>query len=163
MKYDDVRDQIQTGDLLAWTHKGWKSWYDFKIQMVRMFTQSEYSHVGLAWVVAGRVFILESVVPKVRIYPLSKELPFYWMPMKKPLSKEAEEFAMAQVGEPYSQIRAILAYFKLVKPNDQNKWECAEYAAKVLRENGIDLGDTYTPSAVVEAGMKLGYDLKLVQ
>ena len=71
-KYSEYRDQIKSGDLLAWSHRGFRSWHDFKVQAVRLFTQSEYSHVGIAWVVGGRVFVIEAVEPRVRIFPLSK-------------------------------------------------------------------------------------------
>jgi len=156
MDYAEARPKIKTGDLLAWTHRGWRTWYDWKIQAVRILTRSEYCHVGIAWVVeeADRVYILESVVPKVRIYPLSLELPFFWIPMGKELSREAMEFAQAQVGEPYSQIRAALAFLGLLDRGDQNKWECAEYAAKVLEANGIDYGEAYTPTQLVYAAME---------
>ena len=53
MKYINFRENIVSGDLLAWTHHGWNSWYNFQIQMVRAFTQSEYSHVGIAWCTGG--------------------------------------------------------------------------------------------------------------
>ena len=42
-----------------------------------MFTRSTYAHVGLAWVIGGRVFVLEAVKPRLRIYPLSKYANFY--------------------------------------------------------------------------------------
>jgi hypothetical protein len=57
MKYEAAREKVKSGDLLAWSHRGWRSWYDIQIQLVRFFTQSEYSHVGIAWVVGGRVHI----------------------------------------------------------------------------------------------------------
>lgn len=47
-KYAESRDSIRTGDLLAWSHRGIKSFYDFKVWLVRLFTQSEYTHVGVA-------------------------------------------------------------------------------------------------------------------
>lgn len=36
MKYKEIRPLIKSGDILAWSHRGWKSWYDIKIQFVRM-------------------------------------------------------------------------------------------------------------------------------
>ena len=69
--YQEVRSSIKSGDLLFWSHRELKSWYDLKVQIVRMVTRSEYSHVGVAWVTGGRVFALEAVVPLIRIYPLS--------------------------------------------------------------------------------------------
>src|SRR3990167_457790 len=98
MKYAEVREHLKSGDLLAWSHRGWGSWYDFQIQMVRMFTRSEYCHVGIAWVVSERVFVLEAVSTGVRIFPLSRELPFYWVPLRSAWEDEVDAWALKQVG-----------------------------------------------------------------
>lgn len=161
MKYPEIRPNIQSGDLLAFTHKEWLSIYDLQVQAVRIFTESEYSHVAIAWVVGGRVFVLESVEPKVRIFPLSKLTPFYWIPTDHGLSQEAEEFALSHVGEPYSKLECIKAYFQPL--DDNGKWECAKYVHAVMSKNGIDLGDKLTPAAIVESAEKLGFPVYLVQ
>lgn len=147
MKYQDIRNHIKSGDLLAWTHRGWKTWHDFKIQMVRLFTQSEYSHVGTAWVIGERVFVIEAVVPLIRIYPLSKLGEFYWIPMDAPWREVTEVVALERVGYPYSQVEAIKAFLSL--PLDDSVWECAELVAEIARYDGINLGTKYTPTAVV--------------
>ena len=79
--YANIRQHIKSGDLLAWSHRApwWASLRDCKIALVRLFTRSEYCHVGIAWVLGGRVFVIEAVKPEVRIYPLSKLAPFYWV------------------------------------------------------------------------------------
>lgn len=164
MKYNDIRTEIKSGDLLAWTHRGWKTWHDFKIQMVRMFTRSEYSHVGIAWVIAGRVFVIEAVIPKIRIIPLSHELPFYWVPMDAPWKQETEDFALSLVGKgEYSQWEAIKAGLGIDIDADNKKWECAEYVSEVLKLDGIDLGNIATPTAVVDAALKLGKPLRIIE
>ena len=154
MKYHDARDNIRSGDLLAWSHVRWGSWHDIKIQLVRFFTRSEYSHVAVAWVVAGRVFALEAVQPLVRIYPLSKLGDFYHVPLNAGWTTDTEEFALQHVGEPYSQLQAIAAFFRPLAHDGQ--WECAEYAANVLMRAGVDLGPISTPTAVVKQAQRLG-------
>ena len=126
MKYADIRPLIRSGDILAWSHREpwYRSWYDFKIALVRMFTRSEYSHTGTAWVVGDRVLVIEAVTPLVRVFPLSKLLPFYYLPLKARWSPEALEYALSKVGEPYSQLQALQAFFKL--PSEDSFWECAE-------------------------------------
>ena len=103
MEYKDYRKNIKSGDLLAWTHRGWKSFYDIQIQAIRFFTQSEYSHVGIAWWSADRLFIIEALPPRVRIFPLSLAGDFYHIDINEPFEKEVEEFALNQVGEEYSK------------------------------------------------------------
>lgn len=155
MRYDQVRPMIKSGDLLAWTHRGWGSWYDFKIQMVRMFTRSEYSHVGVAWVSAGRVWVIEAVTPKVRVFPLSKLSPFYWLPMPVgPWDEERETAALAPVGDDYSQWQAIVSIAH--KPTRDNLWQCAELAHMIEALFGIELGKDITPKGLVRAAQALG-------
>lgn len=156
MNYSAARKKIQSGDLLAWSHRGLGSWYDFKIQMVRAVTQSEYCHVGIAWQIGGRLFVLEAVLTGVRIFPLSRMLPFYWCGVPVTWASEVEDWALRQVGEPYSQWQAIKAALGLLRVGDDNIWQCAEYAQEVLRRGGVNLPGLATPAALVTAAMKAG-------
>lgn len=147
MNYATIRPSIRSGDLLAWSHRGIRSWHDLKIALVRMFTKSEYSHVGTAWVVGERVLVIEAVIPLVRIFPLSKLGDFYHLPLQAPWTQATEALALSYVGQEYSQLQAIQAPF--VKPKHDDLWECAELAAHIALSDGIDLGQIYTPSEVV--------------
>lgn len=162
MKYSVVRPLIKSGDLLAWSHRQpwYKSWYDFKIAMVRAFTQSEYSHVGTAWVVSDRVFVIEAVVPKVRIYPLSKTGEFYWIPLEAKITPDIENYMLSKVGEDYSQLQAMQAFFHL--PSADSLWECAELSRDYAFQYGVDLGNKATPTALVREAMLLGSRVHLV-
>lgn len=159
--YQDIRPTIKSGDILAWSHRSWSSWYDLQIQAVRFVTQSEYCHVGVAWVISGRVFVIEAVTPKVRIYPLSKLLPFYLIPIVTPWTPDSEEFALAQVGGEYSKLQAIQSFFG--KPDFDELWQCAELTAKISEKNGIYLGEKYTPSSIVENALDYSTGLILVK
>lgn len=153
MRYLEARPQIRSGDLLAWSHRSWASWYDLQVQAVRFFTQSEYCHVGVAWVIGGRVFVIEAVTPQVRIYPLAKLLPFYWMPLHMPWTEQAEEFALMQVGHQYSKWQAIKAYFGYV--DTDNLWQCAALTNAILRVNQVKLRvASETPSKLVYAALE---------
>lgn len=161
MIYRQARPLIRSGDILAWSHRGIQSWHDLKIWFVRMFTRSEYSHVGTAWVVGERVFVIEAVVPKVRIYPLSKLGEFYWLPMGAYWRKATETLALSYVGDDYSQIQAIQSPF--ITPPADEEWQCAELVATIARQDSIDLGHAFTPSAIVLAAQKRGAKLLFVE
>lgn len=160
MKYNEVRPLIKSGDLLAWSHRGWRSWRDIKIQLIKFFTQSEYSHVGTAWVIAERVFVIEAVIPLVRIYPLSKLGNFYHIPLSNAWNAQTEEVALSKVGYPYSQKEALLAFFKI--NGSESTFECAELASKIAETANVNLGKKYTPTAVVQAALELGSRLCFV-
>lgn len=166
MDYTVARENIKTGDIIALSHQKWGSWYDLQIQAVRLSTESEYSHVALAWVFAGRVFLIESVEPYVRIIPLSNiaDKGFYHIPVGEDFSEQELEFLMSKVGlAKYSKIQAILAYFKKIKIGADQLWECAELAITSRRLSGVDLGDKATPSAVVKTLLEAGHALYYIK
>jgi hypothetical protein len=143
MHYTDTREKIQSGDVLAWTHRQWDTLTDLQSQAVRIATMSEYSHIGIAWVIAGRVFVLEAVGSGVRIFPLSRAGAFYWMP-RAIWDDEKEQVALLHVGEPYSKIDAIRSFFGASDPTD-GMWFCSEYVCVVL---GLDV-EKQTPAEVI--------------
>lgn len=163
MNYSTNRDRFKSGDLIALTHKAWGSFYDLQIQAVRISTESEYSHVGLVWVVGGRVWVIESVKPFIRMVPLSHLAAqgFYWLPLDKPISDAELEFALSEVGVGvYSKWQGILAFFRRLKLVNDGLWECAKFVIMCRRMSGVDLGDVATPSAVVRAAQR-NYDSAL--
>ena len=163
MKYEDARGEIRTGDLLAWSHGGWGSWHDIQVSLVRMFTQSEFSHVGLALVGAGRVFILEAVGSGVRLFPLSRELPFYWIRRPRELGGEAVDFAFDRLGDGYSKLQAIRAFLGSLRLGEDDRWQCAEYVLRVLEADGEILTNVATPTGVVKAALQRWGSLNYVE
>lgn len=161
MKYSDVRDKIRSGDLLAFSHGDWKSFAGIKTNMVRIFTRSTYSHVAIAWVIGGRVFALEAVHPKLRIFPLSKLGEFYLINTNAPWSHFTEEYALSKIGVDYSELAAIRAFFKPLE--NENVQECAAYAMEVLEKDGIFLGYMARPDTVVKAALNNGGLLTFVE
>jgi hypothetical protein len=135
MKYELMRNQIKSGDVLLWTHRSWKTWYDIKVMLVRLFQMSAYSHVGIAVVLAGRVWVLEAVTPKVRMVPLSNLLPCYHMTNPIGTTEEDLELGILLVGKEeieYSQAEAIRGYFGRNDP-ENNQIECGELVCMILR------------------------------
>jgi hypothetical protein len=153
MKYSLVRPTIKTGDILAWSEGSWKSWYEIQLNLVRMGTRSEWNHVGLAWVIAERVFVIEAVVPRVRIFPLSKVLPCYMV--KYDHSDIEEETLLAQVGLPYSKWEAIKAFLGKVRTGDNGVWECAEVVNWIIGQKDLDwLTLDATPTETVKYALE---------
>lgn len=148
--YKNIRPAIKSGDILAWTHRKWTSWYDIKVMMVRLFQLSEYCHVGLALVEDGRVWVLEAVTPYVRKVPLSDELPCYVI-TGNGLTEEQKLKAISLVGKAeYSQWEAIKAFFGKNTLND-DRIECAEYVCQIL-----DLPCKAIPTTVVDYKLSQG-------
>jgi uncharacterized protein YycO len=156
VKYDAARELMATGDLLAWSHRPWHSWYDFQIQMVRMFTQSEYSHVGVAWVTEGRVFVIEAVSRGVCITPLSNTGEFYWVPCQHEAKNMTIDWLMQQVGKPYKNKLQMVMDFFTGKPTKQvDRFQCSELANEFYSNSGLFLNAENTPSSIVNAALRM--------
>jgi len=164
--YVEARSQIKSGDLVALTHKAWSSLYDLQVQAVRVFTESEYSHICVAWVVAGRVFVIESVEPKVRIFPLSNlaDEGFYLIQTPdKPMTDAELEYGLKWVGVgEYSKLQAIEGQLNMLEVGTDNLWQCSEFTIAMRRLSGLDLGGKVTPSGVVQKALELGYSLQYI-
>jgi hypothetical protein len=144
MQYDQARELIRSGDVLAWSHRPLRTWHDLQIALVRIFTRSEWSHVGIAWAIGGRLFVLEAVSKAgVRIFPLSRAGCFTWVPRGQ-WSAVQEQIALAHIGQPYSKWDAIRAFFGL-SDSSNGRWFCSEFVCAVL---GIDLHKP-TPAALM--------------
>lgn len=157
MRYADVRNHIKSGDMLLWTHRRLRSWYDFKVMLVRIFTMSKYSHVATAFVSGGRVWVIESVTPLPRLVPLSNCLPCDWAPMKAPWRPETEEFALSIIGkegEEYSEGEAVRSTLDGFDPFVPGRWFCSKLVWRLLNKDGIDAGKDVTPSGLADFAME---------
>ena len=160
MDYAVIRPLIKSGDLLAFSHESWGSLYDLKVQLVRMATRSEYAHVAIAWVIGDRVFALEAVRPEIRNFPLSKLGDFYHLPLDIEWTNAVEEHALSHIGEPYSQLLAISAFFQKIKA--EGCWECALYAQDILKKAGRNLDVRSTPTELVKEAQRQGASCRFI-
>lgn len=159
LTYSEVRPQFKSGDIIALTHTEWDSWDDIQIQAIRLFTLSEYVHVGVVWVNGdGRVWLIEAVTPTVRVIPLSdlRDSGFYWIQTNTPMTSQEIEYGLAQVGEEYSKTQAVAGYFNTLDIGEDDSWQCAELVLAMRKRSGLNLGSKATPSAVVKAAQELG-------
>lgn len=166
MKYSEFRKHIRSGDLLAWSHRGWSSWYDIKIQAIRVFDRTEYTHVGMALVLGGRVWVVESVTPLPRLVPLSNLLSCYHVDIPGfHFGQPDIEHALSYVGNDeysYSQIEAIKAFFGENDPENQ-KLECAEFVKMIWNRAGLVVPGRDVPSDLVRETLGLGGKLTLLE
>ncbi len=163
MGYPAIRDQIRTGDLLFWSHGSWASWSDIQVLLVRAFTLSEYSHVGVAVVLAGRVFVVHAVGRGVVIEPLSNQDAFYWCPMGFTFPDSALDAGMRRVGERYSKWQALQGFFKKLKIGADKEWQCAEFVLWFWEQAGLVLCDIATPAALAREMQSIGKELRYIK
>jgi hypothetical protein len=141
MLYSEVRGQIRTGDLIFFHGRGAVT------DVIRIATRSDFAHVALAWVVAGRVLVIEAREKGgVQIHALSSRLgdgaSWLKVPPAYPLDLPR---AILDLDKPYSLLNCIRAFVGL--PGIKNRFECAQLAAAALHLPG---NGGWTPQQVRE-------------
>lgn len=123
--YHDIRDELRSGDIIVASKGNMKSFNNFLSLLIRVFTASSYSHVGVVIKLGNRCFVVEATPPVVRLYPLSKLDSFYVIKMEETLTKEDENRLFEYVGMPYSDWNSVASYFS-GKPLANGKLQCAQ-------------------------------------
>lgn len=154
LAYDQVRDQLQTGDLVFCSGT-----YLFS-KSIQWFTKSVWSHVGIIYRDDNlrRIFILESEIAiGVRLVPLSKYLRDYHG-RKKPYQgrivigrivpaadgekvKKAISFGMDELTRPYDNWEimriAMRILFRRGRKNRDRRYICSELVYEAFRKADI--------------------------
>ena len=156
--YPQYRERIKSGDLLAWSGRG------FVGGLVRVATASSWSHVGIAHVMGGRVWIIEArEFAGVQIVPLSSYLDCAWLPTGAKWTESVDNYAIGKIGKVgYSYPLAVetwgLAAMGKRKPlnPDASTQICSTFAPIILRMAGVPLPDSVmTPAQCVDCVIKL--------
>lgn len=119
-----------------------------------MVTRSEYAHVGIALWTRRRLFVIEAVRPLVRIFPLSRTLPFFHIPTPAEWNDTVEDWIVDRVGKEYSRWQAVLAGIDRLKAEEDDRWQCAELAQATLLRCGVAIPGPATPTNLVNEAAK---------
>ena len=164
--YRYCRDAIKSGDLLLWTHPNWWTWKDLKIQFVRRLQtwkygkqMGQYTHAGIALVgPLGRVWVIESVHPLIRMVPLSNLLPASWCPVESHWDSETTQWLAPLIGTgKYSEFEAMAAAAGL--DEHAGAWECAKLYRLALLQAGREFDCLSVPSALAIEAVKDGHEI----
>ena len=163
-RYADIRGDIRSGDLLAFSGHSLGGW------IVRHFTGARISHVGVAVWVGPRLFCIEAMPGiGVTMRLLSTALPCEWSPLDLPAERwaPAEEFALCTLGRGYSWLDAILAGLGL-PPRQWDRYQCAEFVSECYRRAGLPpfrrqtIGSRLIPDEIQRRAMTLGAPVELL-
>jgi len=142
MSYRTNRSRISSGDVVLWSGTG------IAARIVRWFTKSKWSHVGIVVTWGNRLMVLDSFPFKgTRARPLSSDLKnAYLVKTGAILNHEAKNFALSQLGRPYSfqNLWKTWLGLDLVK----RQYQCAQYVAEVMRLARINLETPATPESI---------------
>ena len=159
MKLSDAR--IKSGDIIAFSHGDFQTIKGWQTEGVRFIERSTYSHVAVAVVKDGKVYIYQAIEPETVCVPLAGVGECFWLSCNFPWTQAAQDFAEARLGVKYSKLDAMRNYLLPVRPDDCQ--ECAAFAIAIHHRNGVDLGDMARPDDVVKAALKQDAVLTLVE
>ncbi len=154
VKYSDIRNTIQTGDLLAWDIKKIGSVSDLVLKAYQKIFKANYSHVGVAVILGGRVFVVEATLPVVRLYPLSRKPDFYIVPCSIETKNTYIEYLFDKLGDAYSLFDLIKACFGISGVNSE--FYCSELAGGFYKYIGLldNEDDGKLPQTLVDSVVK---------
>jgi len=156
MIYETARPLIRSGDMLLWSRAGgWSSRGDLERHAVRIATESQWTHIGVAWAEHGRAWVMDLTTRGCAPRLLSSELPFWWIPAPRPLSEAALERAFARFGVlEYSRWQAVAGYLRWLDIGADLKGQCAEYALEIWRVDDMAPSTVATPYGCMAGAMR---------
>lgn len=156
MIYSEIRDKIKTGDMLLYrNHQGGGLRATLERWTVSHGTASPYTHVGVAWVGHGRIWIMDITTKGCAPRLLSKTGHFDLAPAPMELSQGALNFAFEGFGElTYSKWQAFLGGLGKLNIGKDQLSQCAEYALTIWETSGMLPTNTATPSACADGALQ---------
>lgn len=148
LQHPGLKD-IKSGDLIAWSSK--KGFYN---NLIRVVTLSEYTHVGIAIIENGKLYVVEATRPVVRKVELSGRTPFHHIPMGIDITDDLIDTLNQFIGKKYSTIQAMLSVFNIYI-NDDN-WYCTELCYEFYSKANIKFEKRLTPTRFVKQAISYG-------
>lgn len=140
---------IKSGDLIAWT--GTKGFYN---KLIRLVTLSEYTHVGIAVIENGKLYVVEATRPVVRKVELSGRTPFHHIPMGVIVDTKLNSILNQFIVKKYSIVQAMLSIFNIYINDDI--WYCTELCYEFYLKAGIEFDKRLTPTRFVKQAISYG-------
>lgn len=150
--YSEMRNEIKTGDLIAYDTEEISSFFSFVLFLYQKILKAKYTHVGIAVNLGGRIFLVEATPPEVRLIPLSMCGNFYHIKTNMTTSQDSMlSNLFSHLGKKYSLMD--LAKSVIGFSNDPSDQYCSELAGDFYNQFGylVDRKAGQTPDSIVEA------------
>ncbi|PCJ44020.1 MAG: hypothetical protein COA99_07430 [Moraxellaceae bacterium] len=153
-RYIDIRRDIKSGDIVAWQGRFTNR------RLLKLFNQ-KIGHVGIAWVISNRVFIIHALTQGIVINPLSRLTPFIWLATETEWSEETQVFALSELGRSYSYVDVLRSVIGM--PSDTNNgWMCGEFARAVLQQAKLPVTQDF-PSKLIDEVLSMNPNIEMVE
>lgn len=146
LPYSAIRPTIRSGDILAWRRN-----------VPHAYNISLYQHVAVAWVIGGRVLLLEANRDVGALITVASQRVTGIVDLIRTsvnFNSSVEHYALAPIGRGFSFLAPMLAALSYdVRRSDIESLYCAA----VLRRAGVHLFDHgYTPQSLIDDLVSMG-------
>ena len=157
LKYDEIRKQINDGDVLLYKGKGFFR-SGFVATLVQIVTRSPYSHAGIAVWWNKRLMVIEAIRDGVIANPISLSLKRYHATVEwyscneEKISDEKRRemilYAQEELGKSFAVLLAfwfmieilfIGRFSKSDRFHRENRYYCSEFVSNVYTRVGLHL------------------------
>lgn len=107
VQYSEIRSSLKTGDLVSWKAGKINSFFTVILKLYQKIFNPKSVHVGIVFVIGGRIFVVEARPPQIRIYPLSRMEDFYLIRTNIPDHKNDINLLLTKVGVKYGLVDLI--------------------------------------------------------
>lgn len=148
----EVRDEIKTGDLVAFRVRRFNSFVSLVLKGYQFITGATYSHVGIVVRNDDGIFIVEAAPPRVAILPIHKVDDFYLIKVDVPTpASQQKEFLYKKNGVPYGLVDMFTHYLGMDFGKDS--LYCSELASEFYVHNSVlrERDSGHTPDKIVKA------------
>jgi hypothetical protein len=153
--YSKVRQELKTGDLLAWKTTKINSFFDFVLFLYQKILKAEYTHVGIVVKEGNRFFLIEATPPVVRLFPVSLCDDFYHFSLGIEYKSSQVDLLLRTIGKKYGLMDLIRSILRL--GDNPSEYYCSELASHFYNSVGYihDERVGLTPDKLIEAVAKV--------
>lgn len=153
--YSKVRNDIKTGDLLAWRVTKITSFFTFILFFYQKIFKAKYSHVAIAVNLGNRTLMVEATPPVVRLFPVSMTDGFYHIKTNTKVSAENLDSMLQHTGKKYGLTDLLKGMLHIGRSD--KRYYCSELCGDFYNSVGYIQDDKagLTPDTLVEAVQKV--------
>lgn len=155
IRYSEIRDTLKTGDLVSWKAGKVNSFFTLVLKIYQKILKPKSVHVGIVFVIGGRIFAVEARPPQIRVYPLSKMEDFYLIRTNIEETNTNVDFLLTEIGVEYSILDLFRGLFFSDGKNNKQIY-CSELASLYYESINLLSAEKYdeawrTPDNLIEA------------
>lgn len=152
-------NKIKTGDLLVRARPVSPGISKFISQLVRFFSTSIYTHVGIVLREEDRLYVIESIYPKIQKIELCNVEDFFIVEtnLSKKISEKEVNLLLNEVGKKLSVGHSLFSLLNILR--GKKYWSCTRLTNYFYKDvMNLDIKETHVPIDLVTELLSINAD-----